>query len=135
MKSLRIAVLCALLVSAAAIGSACKTITVVDSGKGKTYTLSPKFDTTGGYHSVIIAQDIEQVYKATMKGLDDLKIDMAEKRCDKLTGQVSGSLADGKKYRIQLDKLTEGTSMKLYFGDFGSNKRVEQIFAAISDRL
>lgn len=134
MKSFRIIALCATLAVAATFTSSCKTVTVVDT-KGTAYTLSPKFGGSGGYHSVIVGADLEKAYKATIKGLADLDIAVSEKRSDKLTAQVSGTLADGKTYSIKLDKLDQGTSMKLYFGDWGSNQRVQQIFKAISDRF
>ena len=134
MKTFRFFSLAVILGCAAFIGSSCRTVTVVTSD-GTAYTLRPKFDSTGGYHTVNLGEDLDDVFKATVKGLADLDIKVNDKRSDKLTGLVSGSLADGKKYKVQLEQLTGAVCVKLYIGDFGSNQRVQQIFHAIGERL
>lgn len=107
--------------------SGCKSVVVSGTAMRVNYTL--------GRSEAQLAESPEQVFNATRLALKDLEIE-AEGRRDKLSGQLSGTLADGKVLEINVTKLNPaGTSLTIKIGDMADAGRSTAILEAIKKRL
>jgi hypothetical protein len=79
---------------------------------------------------------VPRIHKAVQKGLKDMKINITEDRVDKLTLEVRGVLADGKKIWIDAKSITpSSTKLSIRVGLLGDKDFSLRIRDAIKRRL
>lgn len=126
-----ITVLC--LIACAATFTACSTVNVAGKGN-RTYEVKQHISMS--YYTVDVPQDLESVYKASIKGLKDLEVDPTEQKADKLTGLVVGKLADGNPVEVKLGVLApSGTKIQISVGKMTDKDKAVAIFTAIENHL
>jgi len=76
------------------------------------------------------------IYEASMKGLESLKVEIDSADHDRLTARIRSEFSDGKKIAINVDAITELTSkINIRVGVFGDKVRSELIYDAIKKYL
>jgi endo-beta-N-acetylglucosaminidase D len=82
------------------------------------------------------AKDIETVYKATEKALEELGLVVSKKTKDALSAKIIARDAQDKKITIKLNATTEETTkLSIRIGTFGSETKSRLIYQKICDNL
>lgn len=81
-------------------------------------------------------KDLNSVYEASVKALEQLEIDVAEKNKDVFYAKVVGKVADGKTITIRMepaaDKVTE---LRINASTLGNEERSRAVYAKIQQNL
>ena len=81
-------------------------------------------------------KDLNSVYAATVKALEQLEIDIAEKNKDAFYAKVVGKVADGKSITIRMepgaDKVTE---LRIKSSTLGNEERSLAVYTKIQQNL
>jgi hypothetical protein len=104
---------------------------VVSSGK-TVYTLQRSYDS----YRVLLKEEVTATHRAVMGGLRNLGLTPTEEKVDKLSGQVTGSLATGEPYVIKMRSLGEEmTELSLRVGALADRDLTRRLFEAIEKQL
>ncbi len=88
------------------------------------------------YYEVFVDRDIQDTFKAGQKGLSDLDIKTTSATRDKLSGLITGNLANGKSLSVKLARISENrTRIRIQVGDLADEQVSTAIFEAIKKRL
>lgn len=84
----------------------------------------------------VASQDLNSVYAATLKALQQLEIEVTEKAKDVFTAKVVAKAADGKKIKIWIEPGPNGTSeLSIKAGTMGNQERARVIYNKIQQNL
>lgn len=82
------------------------------------------------------AKDIDTVYKATEKALEELGLKVSKKTKDAMSAVIIARDAQDKKITIKLNATAEGTTkLSIRIGTFGNETKSRLIYQKISDNL
>jgi len=80
--------------------------------------------------------DIDTVYAAAKKTLDDLEVTLVEDSKDALTAEIVARDAENRKITIKLNSVTEqATKLSIRVGAFGDETASRRIYNGIRDNL
>lgn len=83
-----------------------------------------------------LKKNIQQVYDATIKVADKNELEVTKKKKDSFTGLVEGKFADGKKFSVQMNKVTKISSkISIRIGPIFNKDRAKFILGQIKDEL
>lgn len=110
----------------------CQTSPIVVTSGQSVYSLQRNYDS----YRTVVKEDITGTHRAVMSGLRSLGLTPTEDRIDKLSGQVTGSLATGEPYVIKLrPQGTELTEISLRVGALADRDLTQRLFEAIAKAL
>jgi hypothetical protein len=96
----------------------------------------------GGYawvNGVLVKQfdqPVEDLYKATQTGIEELGLVTTEKQGDRLTAFVRAQFSDGNKVKVTINALTElRCEVRVRVGVFGNQTRSEMVLSKIEKNL
>jgi len=82
------------------------------------------------------AKDLDTVYKATLKALDELELGVTRKSKDLLSAEIIARDSADQKVTIKLKATTENTTkLSIRIGFFGSETKSRYIYQKIHDNL
>ena len=112
----------------------CQTAVNRSTGEGR-YSLK-RSTTMPNHWEVLVNGNVENVYKAVLKGIKDLGLRTYENRADSLSAVVTGSFADTTEYTIRLSyEAQDVTRMLIRVGYTGDKDRTVEIFKAVEKYL
>lgn len=118
-----------LLVGMAVFGQGCVAVAV---GVGAAGTVAY---VRGDLESVE-SENIEAVYEATQKALEELELRVTKKTKDAMTATITIRDAEDKKITIKLDSTAENTTkLSIRVGVFGDERKSRLIYQKIRDKL
>jgi pyruvate/2-oxoglutarate/acetoin dehydrogenase E1 component len=80
--------------------------------------------------------DIDTIYAAAKKTLDDLEVTLVEDSKDALTAEIVARDAENRKITIKLNSVTEqATKLSIRVGAFGDETASRRIYNGIRDNL
>ena len=81
-------------------------------------------------------KDLNSVYEASVKALEQLEIDVAEKNKDVFYAKVVGKVADGKSITIRMEPGTDNvTELRISASTLGNEDRSRTVYAKIQQNL
>jgi len=90
---------------------------------------------TGKLYAVS-GRDMTSVYKASVKALEQLEIEVTETAKDVFYAKVIGKVADGKTVTIRLEPGADNvTNLRIKAGTFGNEERSRVIYKQIQQNL
>jgi hypothetical protein len=82
------------------------------------------------------AKDIDTVYKATEKAMEQLNFNITEKNLDKLSGRIIARDSQDKKVTIKIRATSENTTeVSIRIGFFGDETKAMLIYQKIQENL
>ena len=90
---------------------------------------------TGVKLFAVAGRDLTSMYKATLKALDELEIEVTKKEMDVFYGKVVAKGADGKKITIRLKPKGNFTNLSIKVGLFGNKAKANVIYERIKRNL
>jgi len=89
-----------------------------------------------GNLEAVLEEDVSQVYKATLKALDELEISATKKEKDALAAVIVGRTAADKKITIKLKAAENNlTKLSIRVGMFGNQAQSRRIYDEIKKSL
>ncbi len=127
-KGLTLAVLAAVFCTGALLVNGCAVV-LVGAGAGTVAYIK-------GSLEAVVKDDVDAVYEASLKALDQLEIAPAEKQKDALAARIVARNAQDKKITIKL-KAAENdlTKISIKIGFFGDRSQSQAIYDKIKDNL
>ena len=81
-------------------------------------------------------KDLNSVYEASLKALEQLEIDVAEKNKDVFCAKVVGKVADGKSITIRMEPGTDNvTELRISASTLGNEDRSRTVYTKIQQNL
>ncbi len=84
----------------------------------------------------VLEDDIDEVYNASIEGLEDLEIPVISKEKDALSAKVIARTVEDKKVTVKMDTTETGlTKLSIRIGVFGDETKSRMIYNKIKDNL
>jgi len=79
---------------------------------------------------------VERMWEATLQAVEELRLSTESKRHDAFGGEIKGVMADGERFQIELERLSNTwTELGVRVGIFGNRTRSEAIHDKILSKL
>ncbi len=89
-----------------------------------------------GSLNIVLDKDIDRVYAATLKALDQLEISATRKEKDALSAVVAGRTSDDKKVTVRIKAAENNlTKLSIKIGTFGNQTQSQLIYDEIKKHL
>ena len=89
-----------------------------------------------GSLNAVLDKDIDRVYAATLKALDQLEISATRKEKDALSAVVAGRTSDDKKVTVRIKAAENNlTKLSIKIGTFGNQAQSQLIYDEIKKHL
>ncbi len=126
-----IALLCCLLIGLSACSRKWAVIGAAAAATGAGAYYYVKGDLKRNYNA-----PLDKTLDATVKALEELKMNVESKQQDAFNGVIKGTLADGKGFTVNLKRLAENsTEVGVRIGTFGDRTKSEAIHDKILSKL